>query len=91
VAHSFTAKTVHNRAGPEMTSGEFHSIEINSLIINRGERQRQRLKKAQLKELADDRQLPGRTARGEELSFSRGRNDAWLDNTRAARDEAIAR
>ena len=36
-----------------MTSGEFHSIEINSIIVNRGERQRQQLKEEQLEELAD--------------------------------------
>jgi ParB/RepB/Spo0J family partition protein len=53
VAHSFIAKTVHYRASPEMTSGEFHSIEINSIIVNRGERQRQQLKEEQLEELAD--------------------------------------
>jgi hypothetical protein len=52
VAHSFTAKTVHYRASPDMTSGEFHSIEINSITINRKERQRQQLKEAQLEDLA---------------------------------------
>ena len=36
-----------------MTSGEFHSIEINSIILNRDERQRQQLKEEQLEELAD--------------------------------------
>jgi ParB/RepB/Spo0J family partition protein len=36
-----------------MTSGEFHSIEINSILVNRDERQRQRLKEEQLEELAD--------------------------------------
>ena len=53
MAHSFIAKTVHYRASPETTSGEFHSIEINSIIVNRGERQRQQLKEEQLEELAD--------------------------------------
>jgi ParB family transcriptional regulator, chromosome partitioning protein len=53
VAHSFIAKTVHYRASPDMTSGEFHSIEINSISVNRGERQRQQLKEEQLEELAD--------------------------------------
>jgi hypothetical protein len=37
VAHSFTAKTVHYRASPDMTSGEFHSIEISSINVNREE------------------------------------------------------
>ena len=36
-----------------MTSGEFRSIEINSIIVNREERQRQQLKEEQLEELAD--------------------------------------
>ena len=36
-----------------MTSGEFHPIEINSIIINRDERQRHQLKEEQLEELAD--------------------------------------
>jgi ParB/RepB/Spo0J family partition protein len=53
VAHSFIGKTVHYRASPDMTSGEFHSIEIYSISVNRGERQRQQLKEGQLEELAD--------------------------------------
>lgn len=36
-----------------MTSGEFHSVEINSIIVNRDERQRQRLIEEQLEELAN--------------------------------------
>ena len=53
MAHTFIAKTVHYRASPDMTSGEFHSIEINSIIINRDERQRQQLKEEQLEQLAE--------------------------------------
>jgi ParB/RepB/Spo0J family partition protein len=53
VAHSFIAKTVHYRASPDMTSGEFHSVEIDSIIVNRDERQRQRLIEEQLEELAN--------------------------------------
>ena len=59
MAHSFIAKTVHYRASPDMTSGEFHSIEINSIIINRDERQRQQLKEEQLEELADSIEARG--------------------------------
>ena len=59
MAHSFIAKTVHYRASPDMTSGEFHSIEINSIIINRDERQRQQLKEEQLEELADSIEVVG--------------------------------
>jgi len=36
-----------------MTSGEFHSIEISSIIVNRDQRQRQQLNEAQLEELAE--------------------------------------
>ena len=36
-----------------MTSGEFHSIEINSIIVNREKRQRQQLKEEPLEELID--------------------------------------
>jgi hypothetical protein len=39
-----------------------------------GERQRQQLKEEQLEEPSDDRQLPGRTAYGEELPFGRRKN-----------------
>jgi ParB/RepB/Spo0J family partition protein len=53
VAHSFIAKTAHYRASADMTSGEFHSIEINSISVNRGERQRLQLKEEPLEELAD--------------------------------------
>src|SRR5262245_34350708 len=42
-----------------MTSGEFHSIEINSISVNRGERQRQQLKEEQLEELADSIEARG--------------------------------
>ena len=42
-----------------MTSGEFHSIEISSIIINRDERQRQQLKEEQLKELANSIEVIG--------------------------------
>ena len=37
-----------------MTSGEFHSIETDSIIVNRDERQRQQLKEEQLEELASE-------------------------------------
>ena len=59
MVHSFIAKTVHYRASPDMTSGEFHSIEINSIIVNRDERQRQQLKEEQLEELADSIEAVG--------------------------------
>ena len=59
MAHSFIAKTVHYRASPDVTSGEFHSIEISSINVNREERQRQQLKEEQLEELADSIEARG--------------------------------
>src|SRR5262249_51660731 len=43
----------------DMTSGEFHSIEINSISVNREERQRQQLKEEPLEELADSIEAHG--------------------------------